>query len=300
MSSQLTDVPFCLRANDIVKHVLNIDSRFRTPDPSSTTSNFYFRLLTPVRNVLRIRITSIEFPNNYYSFTALRRNTILRIQLPGPPAGTITVRIPDGNYLVADMITVLSDYLTPLMPNISITFNTVTGAFSFSWDKPFILNTLCSNDETYDRPYDYGLGFNLGFSRGFFNAVLDPTTSTYTVTSDQRAYFAGDCYVFLKINNFDCVRQTVNGNDFTALAKIVVNQPKDNMNFDDYASQHAKEVTFTAPYDLTRFKIQVLDAYGEEVDMNSSQFSFSMEVLEVRNLNLYNTIRDSFADGWKV
>jgi len=297
-ASFIADVPFYLRANDIVKHVLNIDSRFRSPDPTSTTSDFYFRLLTPVRNVLRIRITSIEFPNNYYNFSLLRRNVAIHVIIPGPTGVNMNVRISDGNYTVQEMIDALLQKLTPIMPNISIRFSGVTGKFTFTWDSPFILDTRCFDGQTYDRLYDYGLGFNLGFSRGVFDAVTD--VSGYTVVSDQTAFFAGDSYVFLKINDFDCVRQTVVGNDFTALAKIVVNQPKDSMAFDDYASQHAKEVTFHNPYDLTRFRIQLLDAYGNEVDMGSSQFSFSMEVLEVRNLSLYNTIRDSFADSWKV
>jgi hypothetical protein len=104
--------------------------------------------------------------------------------------------------------------------------------------------------------------------------------------------------VFLKVNDFDCVRQTVTGNDFKALAKIIVTQPKDYMNFDDYASQHAKEVTFPAPYDLSRFRVQLLDPYGNLIQMGSSQISFSLEVLEVKNLSLYNTLRDSFAAEW--
>jgi len=296
------DIPFELRATDIVKHVINIDSRFRDPDPTATTSNFQYRLLSPVRNVLRIRITSIEFPNNYRIFTLLRRNVDIRILIPGPPASTLTIRIPDGNYQTSDMIRVLLGYINsiPTMASFKITFSSVSGAFTFTWNKPFTLDTICAEDDTYDRPYDYGLGFNLGFSRGLFPAAPNGNATLYTVVSDQLAYFGGDSYVFLKINNFDCVRQTVFGNDFTAMAKIILSKPKDFMNFDDYAGQHAKEVTFTTPYDLKRFKIRILDAYGEEVDMDSSNFSFSMEVLEVKNLNLYNTIRDAFATGWKV
>jgi hypothetical protein len=71
------DVPFQLQATDIKKHILNVDSRFREAGGSS--SDFYFRLLSPVKNVLRIRITSIEMPNNYYLFSKIRRNVTLRI-----------------------------------------------------------------------------------------------------------------------------------------------------------------------------------------------------------------------------
>jgi hypothetical protein len=70
------------------------------------------------------------------------------------------------------------------------------------------------------------------------------------------------------------------------------------MNFDDIAGHHAKEVTFPNPYDLTRFEIKLVDPYGQLLDMKSAQFSFSLEVLEVRNLSLYNMLRDAFASRW--
>jgi hypothetical protein len=196
------------------------------------------------------------------------------------------------------MVATLNTIIHTVAPWLTVSFSTITGTFTFTGTQIFRINTICSGDLTYDRENDYGLGYNLGFSRDIFEA--DGSGSTYTLTSDQRAQFAGDQYVFLKINNFDCVRQTIGENDFTALAKIVIKDGKDNMTFDDYASQHAKEFTFTAPYDLSRFKIQLLDPYGIPLEMGSSQFSFSMEVLEVRNLSLYNTIRDAFAVRWTV
>jgi hypothetical protein len=85
----------------------------------------------------------------------------------------------------------------------------------------------------------------------------------------------------------------VQNNDFVALAKIVLREPKNFMAFDDYASQHIKEVVFTAPRDLERFHIELVDAYGQEVDFCSAQFSFSLEVLEIQNPTLYDTVRNT-------
>ena len=302
MPSQITDVPFGLRATDIVKHVINIDSRFRDPDPSSSSGNFQFSLLSSVRNVLRIRITSIEFPNNFYMFSKLRRNITLKISFVDTDSQPkiLTVRVPDGNYLLNDLLQQLISDIGAHLDGFDLTFNAVTGKFIFTWDRSFVLDTACSEGDTYDRPFDYGLGYNLGFSRGIFESDGPDLSGNYNIMSDQLSYFAGDAYVFLKINNFDCVRQTVLGNDFSAMAKIIITSPKDYTTYDDYGGNHAKEVTFTTPYDLKRFQIKILDAYGEVVDMGSSNFSFSMEVLEVKNLNLYNTIRDAFADAWRV
>jgi hypothetical protein len=308
------DIPLELRANDIVRHIINIDSRFRQNPIGTTSSNFYFRLQEPVKNVLRIRITSIEFPNNYPVFTAARRNIMIRI-IYGTVPDTAVLTIPEGNYSACDMVTALTAAISAAgITWLVVAFDPVTGLFTFTGSQKFALDPRYNS---FDRPFDYGLGFNLGFS--LQTHIATGSGATWEVVSDQCAYFAGDQYVFLKVNNFGCVsskisvvpvsivnngpdlnnapfgRDRVNEQTITALAKIVLKDPKNYMTFDDYASQHAKEVTFTSPTDLTRFHIQVLDAYGNLLDLCSSQFSFSMEVLEVRNSSLYDTIRDSIS-----
>jgi hypothetical protein len=308
------DIPLELRANDIVRHIINIDSRFRQNPIGTTSSNFYFRLQEPVKNVLRIRITSIEFPNNYPVFTAARRNISIRI-IYGTAPDTAVLTIPEGNYSACDMVTALTDAITAAgLTWLTVDFDPVTGLFTFTGTQKFAVDPMYNS---FDRPFDYGLGFNLGFS--LQTHISTGSGTAWTVVSDQCAYFAGDQYVFLKVNNFGCVsskisvvpvsivnngpdlnnapfgRDRVNEQTITALAKIVLRDPKNYMTFDDYASQHAKEVTFTSPTDLTRFHIQVLDAYGNLLDLCSSQFSFSMEVLEVKNSSLYDTIRDSIS-----
>lgn len=301
MSSSI--VPLKLRANDVVQHIINVDSRFRDTPAVSTSANFYYTLLTPVRNVLRIRITSIEFPNNYHVFTAKRHNTSFEIFYVADGSGkSYVVTIPDGNYTAADMVDALNAEFSAAGSPIawlSVSFDEVTGSFTFTGNQYFGVNT---SYDSYNRPYDYGIGYYLGLERRLYKASA--IGGAYMITSTQCAYFAGDPYVFLRINDFNCVKQTlhiydpagrtrVDATEFNALAKVVLREPKNYMAFDDYASQHVKEVVFPSPVDLTRLHIQVLDPYGEIMDLCSAQISFSIEVLEVRNASLYNTIRDS-------
>jgi hypothetical protein len=289
-SPSAADIPSDLRANDIKRHILNIDSQFRETPESTTSSDFYYRILTTVRNVIRIRITSIEFPNNYPFFTEARKNVTLRV-ITGGGSTTTDITIEDGNYTALDMEDALNTAFSSAGLGIVATWNEITGKFTFvraaggifSFDTTYL---------SYNRPFAYGLGYYIGFSRGTHDAVASTGTS-YTLVSTQCANFAGDPYVFLKVNDFDCVRHTMEENDFTALAKIVLREPKNYMAFDDYASQHIKEVVFHNPRDLSRFHIQVLDPYGEVIDMCSAQFSFSMEVLEIQNQSLFDTVRES-------
>ena len=282
------DLPFELRANDVVRHIINIDSRFREL-PASTTSDFYYRLFAPVKNILRIRVTSVEFPNNYLMFTEARENISLRIIYDLSAVKTYGVVIPDGNYSAYEMQVAIQNALTDLSGlTLTVAFDHISGSFTFTGNQYFAVDTTW---HSLKRPFDYGLGYYLGFSRKCHKAF--DVSGSWIVTSNQCASFSGDNYVFLKINEFNCVQQQTADQTFQCLAKVLLREPKNYMAFDDYASQHVKEVVFPQPQDLSRFHIQILDAYGNMMDLCNAQLSFSLEVLEVRNLSLYNAIRDS-------
>jgi hypothetical protein len=308
-------LPFKLRATDVVKHIINVDSRFRDTPWVSDAATFYFSLLSPVRNVLRVRITSVEFPNNYKFFTEGRRNVTLRLLwLDGGLSGTTLstdVVIEDGNYTAGDMMDALAGAIgaSAFPYPMTVSFSEITGKFTFDTSgssAKFGIDPVGGGWE--DREFDYGLAYYLGFTRKRAHKAVD-VSGGWQLVSDQCANFAGDNYLFLRVNDYACVRQTVqlfedvagtrkrNQSDFTALAKLVLREPKNYMTFDDYASQQAKEVVFPSPVDLSRLRIEVLDVYGNVIDMCSMQFSFSLEVLEVRNPALYNTIRDQLVTG---
>jgi hypothetical protein len=311
----VNNVPFYLHANDVKRHIINVDSRFRDSPHISSASDFYFTLLSPIRNVLRLRISSVEFPNNYFFFTEKRGFTSFYItyDISGGATASVQVKIPDGNYTVAQMINVIGSQIPAAMqppaplPGTSaspiLEFSQINGAFTFRSKVPFVIDTATG---TRDRPFEYGLGYFLGFTRDRFSStpVGTYTAAPHEITSNICANFAGDSYFFMRVNDYDCVRQTVRiydstysadrsaPNDFTATAKIVIRDPKNYMTYDD-ANQNINEVVFPSPIDLSRLRINLLDIYGDTIDLCSTQFSISIEVLEVKNLSLYNTMRDS-------
>jgi len=306
----ILSVPFKLRANDVTRHIINVDSRFRDSPNVYAASDYYFSLLSSVRNVLRVRITSVELPNNYFFFTTLRKNVTMRIRYTvGGVEKVKDVTLIDGNY-TADgpdgdsMVAVLNAIFAAYLPDITLTvaFSIINGSFTFSGSIPFSIDTTWG---AKDRPLDYGLGYYLGYTRGVHTSALNAVTGKHEIASDICAYFSGDNYLFLSLNDFSCVRQTVRTydttylpersrpHDFTATAKLIMTQPKNYMVYDDYSGKHIKEVVFPSPVDLSRLRVRLLDAYGDPIDLCSSQYSFSLEVLEVKNMSLYNTIRDS-------
>lgn len=283
------DVPLELRANDITRHIINIDSRFRSNPKVSSTTNFYYRLQAPVKNILRIRVTSVEFPACYFFFTEQRKNITLRFIYDTVALNTFFVRIPDGNYTAEQMTAAITTALAANPIDAAVAYDPNTETYTFTANQYFALDTTV---ESYPRYSDYGLGYYLGFPRRANLATVSPTDpAVWSVSSSFCANFTGDSYVFLKVNDFDCVSQQTEDQAFTALAKIVIGGSCCCGDRDD----HSREVVFPSPLDLTRFQIQVLDAYGNLIDLCGANVSFSLEVLEVKNLTLYNMIRDSLS-----
>jgi hypothetical protein len=69
----------------------------------SSPTNYIFKLKEPIKNVISVRLSSIEIPNSFYTFSRARGNVLFQIQLPSKTYGTpgnkiYTLEIPAGNW----------------------------------------------------------------------------------------------------------------------------------------------------------------------------------------------------------
>lgn len=103
------------------KRVLSIDSMFRKNYHTTKSTDFPYILPDPINKVTSMKITSVEFPNSWYTFsTETRTNsfTITIYNCPTPsdvfdsvydPVIKHTVRIPDGNYRADLLVTSINN-----------------------------------------------------------------------------------------------------------------------------------------------------------------------------------------------
>jgi hypothetical protein len=255
------------------------------------------RPLAPLKNVLRVRVVSVEIPYSYPFFAAGRRN--VRIDVTDKtviPAVVTTVTLPAGNYTPTELATALTVELSAAGAAwLTVSYDAATNRFTFtSLKSDWAIDTTAIS---WDRPFDYGLGYYLGLPR----AVID-ISGGFEYTAPGCAIVGGDNYLFLKMNDFDCIHQTVSyvtptttqsNHEFTALAKVRLRADRNAVAFDDYAGQVLKEVVFFSPRDIPRLHVQMLDAYGEVVDMCTSEFSIALEILEIQNMTLFESMRNS-------
>ncbi|NDG26915.1 MAG: hypothetical protein EB120_07055 [Proteobacteria bacterium] len=258
------------QGDDVQRRIINVDSRFRSNPDNSTTSNFSFKLSKPIKNAVRIRVVSIEIPNNYHFFCASRKNITMAVEY-GTNYGTrVVITIDPGNYIASEMETELNTKLSEAnIKWLTVSWDNVQGFFCFTGTQAFRLDMTA---ETFDRRFDYGLGFYLGFSRAKKAGVYDGT-KYHTTCSDFYANFAGDNYLLLSVGGLNCVQHQTSDGECEVLGKIILREPKNYMVFDDYASQHAKEVIFVAPTELDKLDIQILDPYTHPINFQNANVS---------------------------
>jgi hypothetical protein len=264
------------------------------------------------KNVMSIKITSLEFENSFYTFTALnestglgRENTTFKIKLDGDIGSTgvvgAVVTIPDGNYNIASLSsTIISSTLSAVQSTYGFTGTTGytgnTGYFYFGIDQnPQNLKlTLTSNHEfgidfpsTESNFTKNGIGYNLGFYD--LNDNLSTQQAPYTLAANTRPDVKQDQYVYIRINDrYQIHHQYPDQTKLSAFLKVPITVPKFTVQYDNIQLDTVtKEYFFSQPTNVHKLVISVVDAYGTLLDMQGGSFSMSLAINEILQSNIY-------------
>jgi len=303
-----------VNSNDLRKHIISVDSRFRTNlvDPST---DFSYRFMSPYKNVIKVRVASVEIPNVWYDFDFKQFHntffTICACDITNVQK-TVTIQIADGNYGAVDLIATIQNQFDTLLEPLGLFFSIFFDPFSLKTTivhlgvsapgaaaptataKPFKVNF--TSKPLLLQPFDFGLGYNLGFMNTLYNATtvydVSGSIAQYSLTGESIMNVAPDPYIFLAINDNESVTQQTNDNSFEALAKIIVRGDKNLMIFDDGSTLLSNDIIYPSPVDLRVIKVRLLDVYGRPLNLNYCNFSFSLEITEVTNTKMYEFYRN--------
>lgn len=295
-------------ANDIRVHVLNVDSLYRDSVLEPAT-NFHWTLPSPIRNCIRARITSVELPNTWLAFTRKRGNVSFTIQALDSLGATQTaaLEIPDGNYDISGMLTAIQTALDGWASTVGIYFSVgyAASTATFTWTflgtgagsptnppvAPFGINFSAVANPINKSRGVLGLGFYLGFSQPSYSVTTVDGSGHIVLTGGCPVNLLVDPYVMLAVRELNVITSKTAENYFDAFAKISVKVPKGGCIFLNYQDLVGDEFTATGPTDLKILLVQLLDRNGDLID-SCVNFSFSLEILEVMNLNLHDHYRN--------
>lgn len=317
---------------DIKTHIVDIDSRFRAypkasnnlPNvsydipgvvnefPASNVANFTFSLPKPIKNAITIKITSITFPNIFYTFSKARENYGFNLHnasgtlYPKPAANVrYTVEIDDGNYKdINDLVTVLDTKIKTVESTFEVTYDKYTNKITIS-------NTshtfgIDFTPPTVTEPFNSGIGYNLGYlSYKYGTAPYTPSkenspqsivnTGKFSLVGETFPDIYGDSYVYLSINDYDVIEhQSFKQTFFPVFAKLMLpfNTKNQLINDIDLLNLVQRQYNFLQPINIQKLLVTVYDAYGRIVDMKNSNFSFTLQIEEILNPALYEKLRE--------
>jgi len=273
-------------------NLYNIDSKFRNKTSFPNSETFVFnrmeqtvgtnKIIEPFneKNVIEIKISSLELPNTIYYISTTRLNNKIQI-------GATVYTIPNGSYTKFSLIDTINTLITGI--NISLSYSITT-------DKVTIANTSGANVQiTFTASEtDYpSLGEILGFNSTITINNGTSSTAPNIISNPQQSY------IFLRINDFGNI---INKNR-RYVGKIILdnnisisNEKTGGVNINILTNQYkliTNIIKFDQPLDIPQLTISLEDEYGNLISLNGGEWSFTLETTVITNtiLKNYNEIK---------
>lgn len=283
---------------------VNLNSCFRTNYFQSNPCDYLYLLPSEIKNVVAMRLVSIEIPNAWYLFSDIKKNNIFEIVVftMNREKKSYQIYIPEGNY---DCDT-LSEYLNytyfcdsdivTLLNRIkfSIDRNSLKSKFEILNNDDKDINTQMSISVHFFQGIPQNImntfGWIIGFRIGNYNDIYD------SIISEGLFDAGGDRYIYLSINDFQYNSNTSNMVCFDKstlnediLAKIPMRDGKLSLIVNDNNHALVKLRRYNGPVTLSRLQIKILDHFGNVIDLNNMDYSLTLELqLLYENFNFKN------------
>jgi hypothetical protein len=265
-------------------YYVNVDSRFKQ-DPQGSDTDFTVKLTNPIKNVSKVRVASVEFPNIPYTISEYKGNNKLWFETD---AGVeiLTVSVPDGNYTSEELLNLLNRELSP---HFACSLDTITGKVRiFPIDGTTNFRMLVDKTGRFDaRDTDYGLGYNLGFRNRVYTNIGSAGVKTESVMN-----VVGYPYYILQLNGYDTLRSPIQNGSVIGMAKLIMDGDKFSVIFEDGRNMLSYVYEFYQPIDFKSVEVRILDPFGDPVYPHQEPMSLTLEVSSIMQSQLYEQQRN--------
>ena len=269
----------------------SIDSRFSDLN-NNVNSEFRIQNPAPLKNIIRIRLASVEVPLVEPMFSQIKGNVTFSVLLGGSTTYTQSGPLIDGNYSSTSLISVFQEKLQAIDPNFTATLNQYSNIVTITNTTNFVFDFASTNNTIASRATHWGLGYYLGFRDTV--AVSTFENGVYSVKSDTVINVNPNPYYLVKLK---CPEDVVNvthrldgGGFVSAFAKVILSNNYYQLQFDNNSNLVRNEYTFLSPVNIPFFQISLVDPWGELVNMMNIEWSYTVEVTEIKNSKEYSNL----------
>jgi len=267
---------------------LNLNTCFRSNYYNSNPCNFQYIIPAEIKNVVSLRLASIEIPNSWYLFSAIKSNNIFEIEINNN--GTITnyeIIVPDGNYDNNTLQVYLNNtyfYNSGLTNDLSFIEYFID---NYSYKSKFKLTGIYPSNFCFTIKFNKETNNNVMNTFGWIIGFRLATYKTITNYIESEGIFdgGGDRYIYVSIDDYQYNNNTLNMVCFdnsimekNIIAKIPMVNGKLSLIVDDNTSPLTKTRKYNGPVNIRNLFIKILDQYGEIIDLNNMDYSLTLEL----------------------
>lgn len=292
----------------VVTQTLVIDTKFRANMEGTSSTDFMLNLPTRLTKIVSMEVTSIEFPVNFYGISASYGNNFFNVVInvaPADPADPDIIynkvfTVPDGNYTNAEFIAKLNEVLGSNAPDPSDPYSCIQFSYNIETGKVKVvaLTSVLSTIQYFALNFDTDwtgkcvktyyltsrIGWNMGFTKANYAEEIEYISESIINPAPIK-------YVYLAIDDYN---KNVNSGFVSAfnsyllnpdiMARITIDDPYFGLIVDTNRNLVVEPREYFGPVDIQRLRIRVLDDHGRILNMNNSNYSFSLTMKQVYNL----------------
>jgi hypothetical protein len=276
---------------DVVKPTktkyINIDTRFRDEYNSSQLINYNITLPERINDVRCISVTNVEIPMTMYNISASLGNNVFYIKNNETVPTTLLLTVSDNNYTITSLVTAINSQLTTkFSSDISLSVDTNYKCYFDSISKSYTIDFAVDSNGNSDK---YNLKNKLGWILGFRDASYS-MVSTSKLTSEAIYDVTGTKYLYLAVDEFTKGNQS---SFISPLPRSLINKnilARIALNNTIYGFGSMYEVnrfsgalvsdtrSYTGKADLQKLNIQLLNEFGNPVNLNGLDISLCLEI----------------------
>jgi hypothetical protein len=277
----------------------SLDSRF-SDLKNNVNSEFRIRNPTPLKNIIRVRLASVEIPLVEHAFSTAKGNDTFAIKVAGSGRYIQSGQLLEGNYTASALVNAVQSMLQNIHSAFVCSLNSINGFVTISNPViPFTIDFASLIPDIANRPTHWGLGYYLGFRESLVSSAFIQSSSLYSVSASSVINVQATPYYLLQLKCPDMVVNVThrlnNETHVDAFAKLVLKDNFYQIQFDDGSNLLRKEYTFLSPVSIPFFQVSILDPWGKLVNMLDADWSLTLEVTEIVNSKTFAEFTKTYA-----
>ena len=305
----------------MITKLININTLFRKNYYGQKSSDFIIDLPETLKNVHSLTLINTEIPNNIYTFSSTTGTNEFTIETyetnssgDNQEKETHVIRIKNGNYTPEELVSYLNKYIFSndnALRRIACDYDKITKKIVFFRDtratgsggtpdetgptKTYYFNLDWRLSENQNRSIQLNMGWLLGYRKEYYSYENDYIVKNKVSFDNNEGFLAEACYqhhaglryIFLSLDDYNknfsksliSPFEDSGINDDNIFAKINNNQNSFDYTNGDIDYQFKRQ--YFGPVDIMKVRIRILDEFGRVVDLNNSDYSFTIKVDQI-------------------